>query len=61
MKTFLWILLIVGLVLIFGTWPLAVIAKLLEWTAWAVGWVAKLLDIFHWNGILQIGIVGWVL
>ncbi len=58
MKTFLWILLIVGLVLIFGTWPLAVIAKLLEWTAWAVGWVAKLLDIFHWNGILQIGIVG---
>lgn len=60
MKTFLWILLIVGLVLIFGTWPLAVLAKILEWTAWAVGWVAKLLDIFHWNGILQIGIVGWL-
>lgn len=58
MKILGWIIFAVIVTVLFGTWPLAVIAKLLEWTAWAVGWVAKLLDFFHWNGILQIGIVG---
>ena len=58
MKTVLWILLIVGVVILFGTWPLAVIAKIFEWIGTVLAWIAKLLDFFHWNGILRIGVLG---
>lgn len=59
MKTFLWILLIVGLVLIFGTWPISVLGKVFEWLAWLLNKIAGILDWFDWNGVLaQIGIAG---
>jgi len=52
MKTFIFAILIIVLVLLLGTWPLSVLAKIFSWVASALEWLAKALNIFGWNGLL---------
>ena len=52
MKKLIFILLVIILVVLVGTWPLSILAKLFEWIAYGLRWLAKALDIFGWNGLL---------
>lgn len=52
MKKFFLIILIVLLVVLFGTFPLGLLSKLFEWISIGVKWLANVLDFFNWNGIL---------
>ena len=50
-KLFIAILIIV-LVVLFGTWPLSILAKILNFFATCIEWLAKILNIFNWNGLI---------
>ena len=50
-KLFITILIIV-LVVLFGTWPLSILAKILSFLASAIEWLAKTLNVFNWNGLI---------
>lgn len=52
MKKLIFILLVIILVVLVGTWPLSILAKLFEWIAYGLRWLAKALDFFGWNGLL---------
>ena len=52
MKNLILTILIIVLVVLFGTWPLSILAKILDFLATAVRWLAKTLNIFGWNGIM---------
>lgn len=52
MKKLILIILLVVLIILFGTYPLTVIAKVFEWIAYALRWLAKILDFFHINKLL---------
>lgn len=52
MKGIILTILIIVLVVLFGTWPLSILAKVFEFIADMFGWLAKSLDIFGWNGII---------
>jgi hypothetical protein len=45
-------ILIIVLVVLFGTWPLSILAKIFEYLGLALEWLAKALNIFGWNGII---------
>ena len=45
-------ILIIVLVVLFGTWPLSILGKLFEWFGIALKWLAGILDFFGWNGIV---------
>ena len=52
MKNLLLTILIIVLVVLFGTWPLSILAKVFEVFSNGLGWLAKAIDIFGWNGIM---------
>ena len=52
MKKILIAILIIALVILFGSIPLSIIGKIFEWISVAVKWLANILNIFGWNGIL---------
>jgi len=52
MKSLFITILIIVLVVLFGTWPLSILTKIFEFIATALGWLAKALDIFGWNGLI---------
>ena len=51
-KKILIILLIIALVVLFGTWPLSILCKVFEWLGVALNWLAGALNFFGWNGLL---------
>lgn len=53
MKKILLIILIIALVVLFGTFPLSILAKVFEFLGNAIEWLAKALNLFGWNGILS--------
>ena len=53
MKTLFFIILIVGLVILFGTFPLSILAKVFGYLETFFDWLAKVLNVFNWNGILN--------
>jgi hypothetical protein len=52
MKKIILIILIIALIVLFGTWPLGILGKVFEWIGIAFNWLARSLDFFGWNGIL---------
>ena len=46
------ILLVIALVILFGTWPLSILGKIFEWIGIALKWLAGALNFFGWNGII---------
>ena len=52
MKNLLLTIIIIVLVVLFGTWPLSILSKIFEWIGIAFNWLATALNIFGWNGIL---------
>jgi len=52
MKKIIIILIIIALVVLFGTWPLGILGKVFEWIGIALKWLAQALNFFGWNGIL---------
>ena len=52
MKNLILIILIIVLVVLFGTWPLSILAKVFQWFYIALEWLAKTLNVFGWNGII---------
>jgi hypothetical protein len=55
LKTLLKIIIIVALVVVFGSLPLAILGKVFEWLAAALKFIANAIDFFGWGGILQGG------
>lgn len=53
MKTLFWVILIVVLVILVGTWPLSILGKIFGWLGTAFEWIAKGLNFFGWNGIVK--------
>ena len=53
MKVFLITILIVVLVILFGTFPLSILAKIFNYLKLGCEWLAKILNIFGWNGIIK--------
>ena len=45
-------IIIIVLVVLFGTWPLSILGKVFDWFAIAFKWLANALNFFGWNGIL---------
>ena len=45
-------ILIVSLVVLFGTWPLSILGKVFEYIGIALNWLADALNFFGWNGII---------
>jgi len=52
MKNLLITILIIVLVVLFGTWPLSIISKIFDILATAIQWLAEALNIFGWNGLI---------
>jgi hypothetical protein len=52
MKNLFIAILIIVLVVLFGTWPLSILAKIFEYIYKALGWLADALNVFGWNGII---------
>ena len=52
MKKLILTILIIVLVVLFGTWPLSILAKIFEILATAIQWLAEALNLFGWNGIV---------
>ena len=52
MKKILFAVILIVLIVLFGTWPISILAKIFEWLAVALEWVAKAINFFGWNGIL---------
>ena len=46
------IILIIALVVLFGTWPLSILGKVFEWLGSAISWLAGAINFFGWNGIV---------
>ena len=53
MKTLFFIIFIVGLVVLFGTFPLSILAKVFGYLETFFKWLSSILNIFGWNGILN--------
>lgn len=52
MKNIIFVILIIALVFLFGTWPLSILAKLFTLIAKGLNWLADFLNIFGWNGMI---------
>jgi len=52
MKSLFITILIIVLVVLFGTWPLSILSKIFEYIGIAIGWLAKALNVFGWNGVV---------
>ena len=52
MKNLLITILIIVLVVLFGTVPLSILGKVFEYIGIALKWLADALNFFGWNGIL---------
>ena len=52
MSKIIWLLLIVVLVVLIGTWPLGFLGKIFEYISIAFNWLANALNVFGWNGLL---------
>ena len=52
MKNLIITILIIVLVVLFGTWPLSILSKIFEYIGIALGWLADALNLFGWNGIV---------
>ena len=52
MKNILLTILIIVLVVLFGTMPLSILGKIFEYLGIAFNWLAKSLNFFGWNGII---------
>lgn len=52
MKMIFYTIILIVLIVLFGTWPLSILAKFFEYLGLALGWFANMLDIFNWNGII---------
>jgi len=52
MKSILLIILLIGLVVFFGTWPLSILGTIFRYIGTALTWLASALNIFGWNGIV---------
>lgn len=51
-KNLILIILVVILVVLFGTWPLSILGKVFEYIGIALNYLAKTLNFFGWNGII---------
>ena len=52
MKNILLTILIIVLVVLFGTVPLSILGKVFEYIGIAFNWLAKTLNMFGWNGLI---------
>ncbi len=52
MKKIIFILLIIILVVLVGTFPLTILSKVFEYLAIGIKWLANALNLFGWNGLL---------
>ena len=52
MKGLFWTIVIIVLIVLFGTWPLSILSKIFEYLANILGWLADALNLFGWNGLL---------
>ena len=52
MKTLIRLILIIILVVLFGTIPLSLLSKLFEYISIALDWLAQALNIWGWQGIV---------
>ncbi|MBQ7352318.1 MAG: hypothetical protein IJW59_05645 [Clostridia bacterium] len=52
MKNILLTILIIVLVVLFGTVPLSILGKVFEYIGIGLNWFAKTLNFFGWNGII---------
>jgi len=51
-KKILLIILIIALVVFFGTWPLSIFGKVFEFIGRIFNWLASFLNFFGWNGLI---------
>ena len=52
MKNLFFTILIIVLIVLFGTWPIGILAKVFEHISVALNWLANALNVFGWNGII---------
>ncbi len=52
MKKIFLLILIIVLVIFFGTWPLSILGKIFAWIGKAMEYLAKVLNFFGWNGLV---------
>ena len=52
MKKIIIAILIIVLIVLFGTWPLSILSKVFEYIGKALDWLANILDFFNWNGLV---------
>ena len=52
MKTLIKIIIIVALIVVFGSLPLAILGTVFDWLAWLVKAIAKAIDFFGWGGVI---------
>ena len=52
MKNLIITIIIIILVVLFGTVPISILSKICEYVAVALKWLAGTLDLFGWNGII---------
>jgi hypothetical protein len=52
MKKLLIILLVVCLIVFFGTWPLSILATIFNFIGKGFSWLASALNVFGWNGLV---------
>lgn len=53
MKKLIFLILIIAMIVLVGTWPLSILARLMDWIAYGVRWLAKTINFFGWNGLLK--------
>ena len=52
MRNIFFTILIIVLIVLFGTWPISILAKVFEYIGIALSWLANALNLFGWNGII---------
>ena len=52
MKNLFFTILIIVLIVLFGTWPISILVKVFEYMGIALNWLANALNLFGWNGII---------
>lgn len=52
MKKIFLVIVIIVLVMLFGTFPLSILGKIFEYIGKGIEWLADILNFFNWNGIL---------
>ena len=52
MKNLFFTVLLIVLIVLFGTWPISILAKVFEYVSIALNWLANALNLFGWNGII---------